>query len=84
MYIPKNKFNLFSVTKWLTNEWYIGGDGKSIWIRKNKQTIKFDIKINTREIIIFAMYVNLELPTQEVDAACAYCRMKVDIHKAHE
>ena len=30
------------------------------------------------------MYVNWELPTQEVAAAGAYCRMKVNINKAHK
>ena len=54
-YILKNRFNL---TKGLMNGWDFVGYINSIWIRKNEQTIKSDIKIKTKEGIIFAMYVN--------------------------
>ena len=57
-YSPKKKFTLFSVKKRLMNGWDIGGDGNKIWLRKNEQKIKFDIKIKTREVIISAMYIN--------------------------
>ena len=57
-YILKNMFNLFSVTKRLMNGWDFVGYINSIWLRKNEQTIKSDIKIKTKEGIIFAMYVN--------------------------
>ena len=83
-YSPKNKFNLFSVTNRLMDGWDLGGDGKSIWLRKNKQTIRFDNNIKTKEGIIFAVYFNREFPTQEVAAAGADCRMKVNINNAHE
>ena len=51
---------------------------------KDKQTIKFYIKIKTKEGTIFDMYVNREFPTQEVAAACADCRMKVNTNNVHE
>ena len=55
-YSPRNKFNLFSDTNQLFNWWDLGRDGNSIWIRKNKQAIKFDINIKTKEGNIFAVY----------------------------
>ena len=42
----------------LMNGWDLGGYGNKIWLRKNEQKIKFDIKIKTREVIISAMYIN--------------------------
>ena len=83
-YSLKNKFNLFSVTKRLISGWDIGGDGNKIWLRKNGQTIKFDININTKGVIIFAIYINQEFSTQEISAMGADYRMKVSINKAHE
>ena len=74
---------MFSITKLLMNGWDLGGDGNIIWLRNNKQSIKFDININTKEGIIFAMYINWELATQEVVAAGADCRIKVNINKAY-
>ena len=68
-YSPKNKFNLFSVTKRLMNGWDIGEYRKATWLRKDRQTIKFDIKIKIKEVIIFAVYVNRYFPTQEVAVA---------------
>ena len=58
VYSPKKKFSLFSVTKGFLDGWDIGGDRNAIWLRKNKQTIKFNFKINTKEGIIFAVYAN--------------------------
>ena len=66
------------------NRWDLGGDGKSIWLRKNKQKIRFYININNKNGVIFAIYFNLEFPTQEFASASADCRMNVNIYKAHE
>ena len=82
-YSLKNKINLFSFTKRLMNGWDLGENRKEIWLINNGQTIKFDTKIKTKEGITFAMYVNRELPTQEVTDTCADCRMKFNINKAH-
>ena len=64
--------------------WYLGGDGNSIRLRNKEQKIKYDINIKTKEGILFAAYVNHELPTQEISAVGADCSMKVNINKAHE
>ena len=66
------------------NGWDLGGDRNEIWLRNNGQTIKFGIKIMTKEGIIFVMYVNQEFPTKEVDATGADFRMKANTNKAHE
>ena len=80
---PKKFFNLFSVTRLLMNGWNIGGDGNKICLRNNKKTIKFSINTNTKEGIIFDMYVNRELPAQEVSAVGADFRIKVSINKVN-
>ena len=66
------------------NRWDLGGDRKSTWLRNNKQTIRFYININNKDGVIFAIYFNLEFPTQEFASASADCRMNVNIYKAHE
>ena len=58
VYSPKKKFSLFSVTKGFLDGWDIGGDRNAIWLRNIERTVKFDIKIKTKEGIIFAMYTN--------------------------
>ena len=65
------------------NGWDLGDYGNEIRLRKNKQTIKFNINIKTKEGIIFAIYVNQEFPTQEVAAAGADFGIKVIMNKAH-
>ena len=82
-YSSRKKFSLFSATKRLMNWWDLGGYGNSIWIRKNEKN-NFDIKIKAKGGIIFAMYVNREFTTQEVAAAGADFRMKVNINKVRE
>ena len=70
--------------KLLMNGWDLGGDRNAIWLRNIERTVKFDIKIKTKEGIIFAMYTNWYFPTQEVSATGADYRMKVKINKANE
>ena len=57
-YSTNIKFNLFSAMKLLMNGWDLGGDRNAIWLRNIERTVKFDIKIKTKEGIIFAMYTN--------------------------
>ena len=56
-YIPANKFNLFAVTKRMMNGWELGGNKDALWLRKENQEIKFDIKIPTKEGCIFAVWI---------------------------
>eukprot|EP00957_Ditylum_brightwellii_P164082 12493277-Ditylum_brightwellii.AAC.1 len=53
----ENKYNLFSLTKQQRSGWQLYGDDNSIWITKGEQRVKFDIKILTKEGIIFAAYI---------------------------
>ena len=57
-YSLKNKFNLFSVMNLLMNGWDLGGDGNEILIRNKEQIINFDINNKTKEVIMFAVYVD--------------------------
>jgi hypothetical protein len=46
-YVPTSKFNLFSLTRMMINNWILGGDKSSIWLEKGRNKIVFDIKITT-------------------------------------
>jgi hypothetical protein len=46
-YVPTSKFNLFSLTRMMINNWISGGDENSIWLEKGRNKIVFDIKITT-------------------------------------
>ena len=58
--VPSSAFNLFSITKMQLQGWVLGGDKNNLWITKGRRTIRFDIKIETPEGCVFAMYVTRE------------------------
>ena len=55
--VPNSKFNLFSLTKRQNDGWILGGNKDSIWLEKDGAKIKFDIRIETAEGVIFAIYI---------------------------
>ena len=55
--VPSLAFNLFSITKMQLQGWMLGGDKNNLWITKGRRTIRFDIKIETPEGCVFAMYI---------------------------
>jgi len=79
--VPKNPFNLFSLTKRIEQGWTLKGNQDSIVLEKNGTEIKFDIKIRTKEGVIYAMYLkrdHVELAGVGTDAV-----KKVNINSAH-
>ena len=58
--VPSSAFNLFSITKMQLQGWVLGGDKNNLWITKGRRTIRFDIKIETPQGCVFAMYVTRE------------------------
>jgi hypothetical protein len=38
-YVSTYKFNLFSLTRMMINNWIIGGDENSIWLEKGSNNI---------------------------------------------
>ena len=83
-YSLRRKFNLLNYTRRLIYGWDLGGERITIWLRNNEQTIKFDIKINTKKGIIFVSYVNQYFLTQEVATLGSNLRINVNTTKAHE
>jgi hypothetical protein len=63
-YVPPSKFNLFSLTRMMINNWILGGDAKSIWLEKGENKIIFDIKITISTGDIYCAYMKrkFELP----------------------
>jgi hypothetical protein len=62
-YAPTSKFNVFSLTRMMINNWIIGGDEISIWLEKGGHKIVFDIRIMT--------------PTSDI--YCAYTKRKIEL-----
>jgi hypothetical protein len=56
-YVPTSKFNLFSLTRMMINNWILGGDKNSIWLEKGRDKIVFDIKITTSTGAIDCAYM---------------------------
>ena len=83
-YSLRRKFNLLNYKRRLVYGWDLGGEIITIWLRNNEKTIKFDIKINTKEGIICVSYVNQQFLTQEVATLGSDLRIKVNTTKAHE
>jgi hypothetical protein len=55
-YVPTSKFNLFSLTRMMINNWILGGDENSIWLEKGRKKIVFDIEITTATGAIYCAY----------------------------
>jgi hypothetical protein len=56
-YVPTSKFNLFSLTRIMINNWILGGGETSIWLEKGRNKIVFDIKIMTSTGAIYCAYM---------------------------
>ena len=69
--VPSSAFNLFSITKMQLQGWVLGGDKNNLWITKGRRTIRFDIKIETPEGCVFAMYVTRERESEMGTVAAA-------------
>eukprot|EP00957_Ditylum_brightwellii_P037774 2856755-Ditylum_brightwellii.AAC.1 len=56
-YCKENRYNLFSLTKGMKSGWLLHGNNDELWITKSGHKVKFDIRIETKEGIIFAAYM---------------------------
>ena len=80
--VPSSRFNLFSITKRQKDGWILGGDNKLIWLENQGTMIEFDMKIETTEGVIFAIYI--KRGTEEISNVSTDRTMKVSVNKAHE
>src|SRR5687767_14166304 len=62
--------------------WKLGGDKSAIWIEKEGVKILFDIKIETKEGVIFAAYIKRDMG--EVSCVSAFKKKAMDANRAHK
>ena len=82
--LPNGKYNLFSITKRIANGWTLGGDKDSMWLSKGNEKVVFDIKIPTKEGMVYALYFRRnEALDHEVTAMSAKSEKIIPTSKAH-
>jgi len=81
--VPDNKFNLFSITKRMKQGWSLHGDDKAVKISKGGVTLTFDIRIETTEGLIFAMYAKRSHGS-EIGGVGTDGPARMSIQKAHD
>jgi hypothetical protein len=59
-YLPKGRFNLFSLTQMILKGWAMGNNKTFIWIEKGRNKVTFDLMIPTPKGMTFAMYFACE------------------------
>jgi hypothetical protein len=57
MYVPTAAYNLFSLTARLEDGWKFHGDDEKIWIAKGHNKVVFDICIETKQGLVFAVTI---------------------------
>ena len=77
---PSIQCNIFSLTELLLEGWELGGDKESIWLKKGKSKIEFDIKLITQKGIIFCIYFKRTLSVTGISATIA----RINNGKAHD
>jgi hypothetical protein len=52
--VPEAPFNLCSISQCMEQGWTLGGNkGEGIWLKKNGNTLKFDIRLDTAEGVVW-------------------------------
>jgi hypothetical protein len=83
-YVPTSKFNLFSLTRMMINNWILGGDENSIWLEKGRSKIVFDIKINTSTGAIYCAYVKRKFELINLSTDGTRKEVTYTVLQAHE
>jgi hypothetical protein len=74
---PNMKFNLCSLSKLCQDGWEMKGNKDFLVMERNKQTIKFDIKVTTATGVVYCMYL-------QHDEEIANTAVEYSINQAHE
>jgi hypothetical protein len=82
-YVPNSKFNLFSLTRMMINNWILGGDENSIWLEKGGSKIVFDINITTSSGAIYCAYLKRKIELTNVVADGKRKGIKYSVLEAH-
>ena len=83
--VPTSGFNLFSLTKMMNAGWTLHGNEDAILLTKGKMRLCFDIKVDTPQRAVYAMYIKrTEIPTAGIDEKKKKKQLKLRITQAHE
>eukprot|EP00957_Ditylum_brightwellii_P088831 6764775-Ditylum_brightwellii.AAC.1 len=82
-YCKEKRYNLFNITRHQKSRWRLHGDADSIWITKGSSKIVFDIKILTKEGMIFATYIKRTQENEAANADTDSWPFMCNINKAH-
>ena len=80
-YLPKMKYNLFSLMKRMNGRWKLIGESEKIRLKKGNQEVTFDIKIPTPKGAVYAMYLSQE---NEIGGSAMEVGTKMMIQQVHE
>jgi hypothetical protein len=80
-YIPNSAFNLFSATKRLQCGWSMTGDGEGIKFSKGKDTLLFDLKIETKKGAVYCAYI--QRSAIKLGAVATNGMNKMTVQQAH-
>jgi hypothetical protein len=83
-YVPSSKFNLFSLTRMMINNWILGGDEKHIWLEKGRNKIVFDINITTSTGAIYCAYMNRKFELTNLSTYGTRKEVTYTVLQAHE
>jgi hypothetical protein len=83
-YVPTSKFNLFSLTRMMINNWILRGDENSIWLEKGRKKIVFDIKITTSTGAIYCMYMKRKFELTNMSTDGKRKEVTYTVLQAHE
>jgi hypothetical protein len=83
-YVPTSKFNLFSLTRMMINNWIFGGDENSIWLEKGRNKIVFDIKTTTSTGAIYCAYMKRKFELTHLSTDGKRKEVAYTVLQAHE
>jgi hypothetical protein len=87
MHVPASPFNVISTTKRQLDGWIMTGTDEHIELEKNGHKMKFDIKINTPEGAVFAIYLKKREEQSEIlnpSVTKTDKAKKISIKQAHD
>jgi hypothetical protein len=83
-YVPTSKFNLFSLTRIMINNWILRGDENIIWLENGRNNIVFDIKITTSTGAIYCAYIKCKFDLTNLSTDGKQKEVTYTVLQAHE
>jgi hypothetical protein len=83
-YVPTSKFNLFSLTRMMINNWILGGDENIIWLEKGRNEIVYDINITTSIGAIYCAYIKRKFELTHLSTDGKRKEVTYTVLQAHE